>query len=211
LRADSLVNQPLWRSHPPAVLIAVVGIPALIAIVLVALSLGAPEMVTFPANAPPPDAEDIRAGRAVTITINAQAEGRWRFVSLADGKAHDAPDALDWDLAIRRFNIIANGGPGFAGHAAIADLGPVPFDSATAVASLQWQVTRVARDSTNPAIARWYNYGFTSHLLEPKTNVYLVRTAGGRIARLAILSYYCPGPTPGCMTLRYAFLDASPE
>jgi hypothetical protein len=205
------MTRPQWRRYPPAVLIAVVAAPTLLAIILVALSLGRPELATYPANAAPPDTLAIRAGHAVTLTVDATSESKWRFVSLEDGRIRDTAAPLEWDLAMRRFNIIANGGPGFAGQGAIADLGEVSFDSAGVTPAVNWQVTRVRRDSANAAIARWYNYGFTSHLLEPKPYTWLVRTAHGRIARMRILSYYCPGPTPGCLTLRYAFLDAAPE
>jgi hypothetical protein len=68
-----------------------------------------------------------------------------------------------------------------------------------------WHATVAASDSTNPAIERWYDYGFLSHLLTPRPRVYAVRTADGRYAKLKILSYYCPGASPGCMTFRYVF------
>jgi hypothetical protein len=62
-----------------------------------------------------------------------------------------------------------------------------------------------ARDSSNAAIARWYSYGFTSHMLSPGGRVYGIRTADGRYAKLELLGYYCPGPVAGCVTIRYSF------
>jgi hypothetical protein len=198
-----------WRQYHPALLIAVIGVPLLLAVALVVVSLGAPVVLTYPANSPPPNLEDLRAGRAVTLTVDATSQDQWRYISLADATVRAATGPLDWDLAVRRFNIIANGGTGFAGQGAIADLGEIDFDSASArPTTARWQTSR-AKDSTNAAIAHWYNYGFTSHLLEPKPHVYLVRTAQGRLVRARILSYYCPGPTPGCVTLQYALLNGN--
>lgn len=112
----------------------------------------------------------------------------------------------DWDLAFRRFHIIANAGPGFPGDGGVIDLGPVAFDSVTSVPAAGYVPTALAgRDSTNAAIERWYRYGFTSHLLTPLGHVYAVRAADGRHhVRLEILGYYCPGARPGCVTVRWA-------
>ncbi len=107
------------------------------------------------------------------------------------------------DIAVRRFYLIANGGPGFAGRAAIADLGEVAFDSVRVLPDTGWQET--ARDSVNPAIRRWYDYGFASHLLRSKHHVYAVRTAGGKYAKIEIVTYYCGEAEPGCFSIRYAY------
>lgn len=113
---------------------------------------------------------------------------------------------MEWDLAFRRFHIIANGGAGFEGDGGIHDLGPIPFDSLTTAPESGFAPTTLAgRDSTNHAIERWYRYGFTSHLLTPLGHVYVVRAAdGARQVRLEILGYYCPGARPGCVTVRWA-------
>jgi hypothetical protein len=44
-----------------------------------------------------------------------------------------------------------------------------------------------------------------SHLLQSKRHTYVARTPEGRFAKLAILSYYCPGLSAGCFTLRYSY------
>jgi hypothetical protein len=49
----------------------------------------------------------------------------------------------------------------------------------------------------------WYRYNLLTHLLEPSGHAYLVR-AGDKLWKLAILSYYCPGLTAGCLTVTYA-------
>jgi HmuY protein len=42
-------------------------------------------------------------------------------------------------------------------------------------------------------------------LLEPDPVTFVLRTADGRYAKLRVLSYYCPGPEPGCLTIEYSF------
>src|SRR5581483_1747917 len=125
------------------------------------------------------------------------------------GSVVDGTNATGWDLAFRRFQIIANGGRGFdgrfAGHAGIVDLGAVRFDDVTTVPADGYQENEGVPDPKNPAIAGWYSYGFLSHVLSPKPHVWAVRTADGRYAKLELLAYYCPGSQPGCVTFRYVY------
>jgi hypothetical protein len=53
-------------------------------------------------------------------------------------------------------------------------------------------------------IGKWYRYSLLTHLLEPESRVYVVEPVGGRAFKLEIVSYYCPGLTAGCMTLKYS-------
>jgi hypothetical protein len=55
-------------------------------------------------------------------------------------------------------------------------------------------------------IGKWYTYNLLTHLLEPKSQPYVVHSAGGPSFELRILSYYCPGLTAGCLTLHFARL-----
>jgi hypothetical protein len=49
-----------------------------------------------------------------------------------------------------------------------------------------------------------------THLLAPSGHVYALRARDGRFWKLEVLGYYCPGLTPGCVTLRYAPLESAP-
>ena len=128
-------------------------------------------------------------------TIEAGDENRWRFFSLRTGQLVEKPHALEWDLAFRRFHIATNGGPGFAGQGASGIV-----ESAGQTPALQ----QTSADSTKSGFGKWYNYGFSSHLLTPKPLNYRVLDAEGTAYTLRILSYYCPGATPGCITIAYS-------
>lgn len=175
------------------------------AVVLVALSLRREPPAVF-AVTPPAPAE---VGSALTgprvLTIDATDPDRWVFLDLSRGAVVDRPEARGWDLAFRRFHVLVNGGARFPGDGAVADLGEVEFEAVTAAPDGGWVQAVAGRDSTNPAIARWYRYGFTSHLLTPEPRVWAIRTADGRFAKLRFLSYYCPGPQPGCVTIQYVY------
>lgn len=195
--------------NQPSLLVPAITIGALVlaAVALVIFAIGRPEPPSFMPTAvgalPPPDPSG-----AHVITIDASSPAAWRFLSFEHGLLPGHATGPHWDLAFRRFHIIANGGPGFAGRGGILDLGDVPFDSVRFAPSDGYALTTiVSGDSVNPAIQRWYRYGFTSHLLTPLGHTYVVRGAGGRTVKLEILGYYCPGAKPGCVTVRWAELQ----
>lgn len=132
-----------------------------------------------------------------TVTVDAGREGRWRYFTFARGAVTDPPDTAGWDLAFRRFHVVSSGD--------IANLGRVPFDQVLEAPDTGYVPTAFDRDTVNRATAHWYRYSYFSHLLSPVGDVYVVRTRSGRFVRMEILSYYCPGPTPGCLTFRYTF------
>lgn len=204
------MSQPVQNmpARTPLAVWAGVGVFVLVVVLLVGMTLRRPEPPSFtPSPIQPRPAAAGLVGPEL-ITIDATDGTRWRYFSFASGSVVDRPGPLDWDLALRRFQVIANGGTGLAGSGGIIDLGEVSFDAVVAVPADGYVGTRVRSDSVNLAVQRWYAYSFTSHLLSPKPHVYAVRTADGRYAKLEFMAYYCPGATPGCVTFRYVYQGA---
>lgn len=183
-----------------------VGGIACLAVGLVALTLVRPEPPTFaPSHIGPPEREEAPRG-PVTYTVDASDPDRWVYFSFSSGSVVHDPGRFEWDLAFRRFRVIANGGEGFPGMAGILDLGEVTFDAVGAAPPDGYDQTLVQQgDSVHPVAERWYDYSFFSHLLSPRPRVYALRTADGRYAKLEFLGYYCPGARPGCVTFRYEY------
>ncbi len=177
--------------------LAVAAIVAM-AVTLVALTLRQPDVPTYP----PTELAPKDAGRAligpILYTVDATTPEAWRHFSFRYGSVVDRAGPRDWDLAFRRYAIIAGAG-------GIRDLGEVRFDDVRTVPTTAYQPNEGGGEPRNPAIAGWYRYGFFSHVLTPKPHVWAVRTADGRYAKLQIVGYYCPGPQPGCLTFRYVY------
>jgi hypothetical protein len=161
---------------------------------------GVPTASVTPPN--PAPAGDSLVG-PLTWTLDATSDRTWAYFDFSLSSSVTSPGPLDWDLAVRRFHVIANGGEAFAGRGGIADLGVTSLDSVVEAPAEGYRAT--ASDSTNPGIGKWYRYGYSSHLLEPNGHVYAVRTADGRYAVFEIVSYYCEGVVSGCITLRYKY------
>ena len=135
--------------------------------------------------------------RLDTVTVDARDPVTWRFVSFSRGGVLPPGDTAGWDLAFRRFHVIASG--------AVLDAGELEFTRVDEAPAEGYVATQAGRDTVNAAIARWYRYSFVTHLLHPLNRVYVVRTATQRYAKLQFLGYYCPGTVPGCVTFRYAY------
>ena len=132
-----------------------------------------------------------------TVTIDALDPTTWRFFDFDRRSLVGVPDTAGWDLAVRRFMVIAAD--------AAVDLGKVAFDEVVEAPSSNYVTTAFGRDTVNAALERWYHYSLWSHLLEPNGHVYVVRTREGHYAKLEFLSYYCPGVVAGCLTFRYVY------
>jgi hypothetical protein len=185
--------------------VAALSVLGVLAAGLVAFSLRRPDPLAFAPTPPAPADVGSALVGPVQYSVDASSGDAWRYFSFAHGSLIERPAPIDWDLAFRRFHIIANGGEGFAGDGGVIDLGPVDFASVDVLPDSGYTPSKAARDSSNAAIARWYRYGFTTHMLSPGGRVYGVRAADGRYAKLEVLGYYCPGPVAGCVTIRYAF------
>ena len=189
--------------RPAAVI--VIAAMAIGAATLVVLSVRKPPVATYAPTPPAPR----DAGRAlvgpVLYTVDATSPDQWRYFSFHLGSALENAGPREWDLAFRRYQIIANGGPRFAGAGGIVDLGQVAFADVTSVPDAGYQVTEGDTEPRNPALAGWYSYSYFSHVLTPKPRVWAVRLADGGYAKLEFVSYYCPSLEPGCLTFRYVY------
>lgn len=175
------------------------------AVIYVAASLRRPEISTFVPTEPEPVNVGGRLVGPTTYTVDASDPDRWVYFDFSRASVVEDPGPLAWDLAFRRFHVIANGGAAFSGQGGIRALPGVPLAAVPRAPEGGYVQTEVGSDTVNTAITEWYDYSWLSHVLRPRPGTYVVRTAEGRYAKLELLSYYCPGARPGCMTFRYLF------
>ena len=169
------------------------------ALVLVAHTLQAPAVPTYAPSAAPAREAGPRLVGPIVYTVDATAPDVWRYFSFRVGAIVEAPPARGWDLAFRRYSIVAGDGVG------IRDLGESRLEDVRTVPTTGYVLNESRGEPRNPAIASWYRYGFFTHVLTPKPHVWAVRTAEGRYAVLEMVGYYCPGARPGCPTFRYVY------
>ena len=158
-----------------------------------------------------PEPRDVGKGltEEITYTINASSLEDWVYFDFSRGSVVDVPNqsSLDWDIGFKRAIIISNSGetnPDSMGG--IIDLGNISFESVTEAPESNYTVDirTSPMDTENPAIKKWHEYSYWTHILKPKNNVYIIRTAYGRYAKIQILKYYC-GRLSGCYKIRYVY------
>jgi hypothetical protein len=171
---------------------------------LVMGSLRTPELPPYTPTVPAPTVVGDSLVGPLDYTVDASAGERWIKFDFGTNTVVDST-ASDWDLGFHRNHVIA--GPG----AAILDLGPVAFDSVIEAPVEGYRRNSAAQWESNPAVGKWYNYSFVSHLLTSKDHVYAVRTGDGRFAKVQLLNYYCKGVGTACITFRYAYQGKGPR
>ena len=197
----------VWLRPPPAA-IAIIGLLVIAAVIFVATSLRRSTPLTwYPVSVVDPQEVGDRLVGPSVFTVDGRGD-ELTFFDFSAGSVIESPDPLGWDLAFRRFTILANGGPGFAGQGGIIDLGITSLDSLTTVPTNGYAVNTPGSEVSNSATTQWYEYSWTSHVLSPKLKVFAVRTADSRYAVFQILSYYFPTAQAGCTTIRYRYQGA---
>jgi len=183
-------------ARPPILVFVMGGVFLLLVTSLLIGSLTKPEYPPFALSAASPVAVGDSLVGPATYTLDASATDRWRRF---DFGRNAVVEAGPWDVAFRRFHLIAAPGGG------IVDLGQVPFDSVVELPVASYAANASAPDTTNPAVGKWYEYSMLSHLLTSKHHVYGVRTPPGKYAKLELLAYYCRDAGTACITFRYAY------
>jgi hypothetical protein len=126
------------------------------------------------------------------VTLDVQDNKRWVAFSFGAGQVGQG----DADLWVQRHRLRAPAGA--------IDLGAVDLARAQVPAEAGWVRDELHQGvEENPALARWYNYSYWTHLLKTKGHTYAVRRAGGGVAYFRVLSYYCEPEGTGCLTLEY--------
>jgi len=144
------------------------------------------------------------------LKVDAQSKEKWTLVDFSTQKSFEISDPekdrelmaqQDWDLGFQRTKIISNGGvTNPQGKVAIANLGPVDFNSITQVPEVPFVPdVRSWGNVNNPSIIDWYLYRTRTHNIESKRNVYIIQTGDG-LLKLRILNYYCQRPESECKT-----------
>jgi hypothetical protein len=143
-------------------------------------------------------------------TIDARSNEDWGYFSFADGaNVSTSQDALDWDMAFRRTDVLTNSGDtNPQGPGGAVDLGKIVLEEAAAPsAGFAQDVTHEERGLENPALHSWYNYNWTSHIITSKDHAYALRTGSGEVVLLTFVSYYCDDGSSGCVTFRYKHIQ----
>ncbi|MFQ5455165.1 MAG: HmuY family protein [Nitrospirota bacterium] len=138
----------------------------------------------------------------IIYTIEAKSLGDFKYFDFSRGSVVDidleaVDKSIEWDIGFHRVDIRLNGGEKRKGNGGVINMGEVEFDSVVSAPESGYKNMVI--------ITKWFDYDTFSHNITPKKNVYVVRTADNKYAKIMMLSYYCNGRESGCITFKYIY------
>jgi hypothetical protein len=144
--------------------------------------------------------------------ITMSAENPYIYLDLRAGtKAAlndlDARSSMAWDVALKRASLRVNGGDSGNGGRKIAVVQAATLGAVTAAPASGYSADDFTDASCMPAatlpggeplsaFGEWYNYDQQTHVVTPKTEVYVVERADGSHSALRVVTYYGDNANP---------------
>jgi len=120
-----------------------------------------------------------------------------------------------WDLGFQRFKIITNGGISGAGGMEVAALPGASFDEMTHAPPSGYLVDQPDSADEDPdpdyaflANGAWYTYNLSTHTVQVRDIVYVVKTVESGFFKLQLTDYYDDAGTGGHPAFRWAPVQA---
>ncbi|MBI3600267.1 MAG: HmuY family protein [Nitrospinae bacterium] len=170
---------------------------------------GSEKIIASKISNPEPNDVGENLSAEMIFTINASSPNDWIYLDFSKGAIVTISDrsSADWDIGFRRAKIMSNSGASNpAGKGGILVIEGVEFESVVEApeSGYMTDIRKNPAETENPAAEKWYVYDFMTHHLKPKKNVYIIRTADGKYAKMQIMKYYLEG-IAGYYTIRYVY------
>jgi len=158
-----------------------------------------------------------------TFEVNSTSSTAWRFFSFEKNDTITVADpatSTEWDLAFQRYRIRTNGGKSGSGMGAAANFykkGQSGFDelivvsdTSTFVSDDEIQIVVQQGYATyivNPMLYTWFTIEMATQgtQIVPSDNIYIVKTAAGKYAKVWIKSYYSATNVSGYVSFQYKY------
>jgi hypothetical protein len=167
--------------------------------------------------------EKKQAIQSQTFEINSTGSTSWKYFSFANNDTitvSNPGSSTVWDLAFQRYRIKTNGGKSGSGLGSAANTyqkGQTGFDAFKLVSDT---VTFASDDTVhiavqqgyatyivNPVLYTWFTIELATQgtQIVPTDNIYIVKTAAGKYAKVWFKSYYSATNLSGYVTIQYKY------
>jgi len=143
-----------------------------------------------------------------TTIVDSTSATEWIYGDFETGA--EIADTGPWDLRFERFHISTNGGISGNGGVEVAPVPGLAFAQVTSPPASGWISDAADGDDANmdPDYAfeqgdGWYDYNPMTHVLTPKSLVWVMKTNGGATIKLEITKYYDDAGNAGWFTLHW--------
>lgn len=166
---------------------------------------------------PIPDSNEVIIG---AITFDATAYDKWTYFSFADTQLIEVNNyltSLDWDIGFHRFDVRVNCGTSGSGQGGSLNAGEIDFSSITeapesgyslndSIDIMQeagnWVYEAVPGDTI---LASWLTFTGPPPTYTVNDNIYIIKTADGKYAKIWLKDYYNDNSETGHITMKYVF------
>ena len=160
---------------------------------------------------------------AQTFVINSTGSNVWKYFSFDTNDTVTVADPANsnaWDLAFQRYRIKTNGGEsgngsgsaansylkgqsGFDALTVVPDTSTFKVDESVDIAVQQGYATYIV----NPVLYTWFSLEFATQgtQIVPSDDIFIVKTASGKYAKVWIKSYYSASNLSGYVTIQYKY------
>jgi hypothetical protein len=167
--------------------------------------------------------DDNKPIQSQTFEVNSTSSTAWKYFSFAKNDTIDVADPANstaWDLAFQRYRIKTNGGLSGKGMGSAANSykkGQTGFDALTTIPD----TTTFVNDATitiavqqgyatyvvSPVLYTWFSIQLATQgtQIVPSDDIYFVKTADGKYAKVWFKSYYNALNQSGHVTFQYKY------
>ncbi len=188
--------------------------------VLLALSIGFGSCSDDDDPTPDPNNAEVK-----TVVINATAYDKWVYFSfekdtiVGESGVEETRSGLDWDIAFHRYDLRLNCGASGTGKGGTYNAGAVDFNSITEAPSEIYAANdsievSIPGNSFPPPTARvpgdsilgtWCAFSGPPPTYAYSKNVFVVKTATGKYAKLMLLDFFNDDAESGHVTMKYLY------
>lgn len=160
-----------------------------------------------------------------SIVIDAKAYDKWVYLNLSSGKIvtpEDYKNDMSWDVAFHRDNVRTNGGASGIGKGAgleievksLAEVTEAPEngyvkDEITDIMTAYIMPPQYEKQPANAELEKWGNFDLSEMppVFVLSENVYVMKTAEGKYAKLKFTDYYNENGESGFIELKYVIQE----
>jgi hypothetical protein len=155
-------------------------------------------------------------GDVVETRVDATQSDVWVYFDFeggpegAESRVSDPAASRGWDLGFQRFKVRSNGGVSGSAGAEVALVPNTSLEEIESAPAAGWMVDGPDGEDMNmdPDFAfnqgdTWFEYDSTTHVLQPRRQVYVVLTGAGGYFALQLLKYYDDAGSGGYVQFRW--------
>ena len=152
-------------------------------------------------------------GGTTTTLVDATSQESWIYMDFESGRLVEVttPESdTSWDVGFQRFSVKLNGGVSGSGEVEARVVEGGDFEELSEAPYGGYVTDQADADDDGVpeyAMAEWYDYDYSTHVLTPADRFYVIRTVEGAYVKFQHESYYDDAGTSGHLKFTWGFVE----